>query len=204
MSMCQSCQMLVSYKLLCAKCKTKANCNVQEIIGPEPKPRDEWSEPAFDGSSRHDMDCGCVFHGWYKDGNDRPFMIVWDTWGWSITRCASHQILYLESKHQAEIDRKEHEQQRREARAAFMEKYTKMEIAMLATEVKPTPIKAALQSFRKTRNHQYWSDNQVKQKIIMTCEPIRPHRIRKRWYVNKNALDLLDWDILVEKSYPKY
>ena len=40
-------------------------------------------------------ECGCIFNGWYKEGNDRPFKIVFDTLDWTIvSRCSLHQEEY--------------------------------------------------------------------------------------------------------------
>ena len=60
------------------------------------------------------------------------------------------------------------------------------------------PIKLALESYRsiiKSNN----SDNWILNNIIKICEPLQPYNKNKRWYVNENALKLMDWSI-TEKS----
>ena len=59
------------------------------------------------------------------------------------------------------------------------------------------PIQVALTSYRASGlvgNSDKWVlDNRIK-----TCAPLQPHKSKNRWYVNGNALDIIDWHLIYE------
>ena len=61
------------------------------------------------------------------------------------------------------------------------------------------PIKLALESYRSAIGNIYSSDKWILDYYIKNCEPLQPHKKNGRWYVNGNALELMDWSI-TEKS----
>ena len=62
------------------------------------------------------------------------------------------------------------------------------------------PIKLALESYRsilKSNNSDKW----ILEHNIKNCEPLQPHKKNGRWYVNENALELMDWSITDKSRY---
>jgi hypothetical protein len=57
------------------------------------------------------------------------------------------------------------------------------------------PIKLALESYRSAIGKIYNSDKWILDNCIKNCEPLQPHKKNGRWYVNGNALELMDWSI---------
>jgi hypothetical protein len=65
------------------------------------------------------------------------------------------------------------------------------------------PIKLALESYRSAIGKIYaakgrtihCSDKWILDNQLKICEPLQPHKKNGRWYVNGNALELMDWSI---------
>lgn len=139
-------------------------------------------------------ECGCVFSGWYREGHDRPFKMVFDTWGWAIvSRCSLHQEEYQRHREENIRIQEQHQQARqlRETRAI------QLVDAMKNTPMSAIPIQMALTSYRASGlvgNSDKWVlDNRIK-----TCIPLQAHKSKNRWYVNGNVLDIIDWQLIYE------
>ena len=165
-------------------------------VNTDPKPAAVWPGGMWvnDGEVRT-LDCGCVFRGWFREGNDRPFCTVFDTGGWTLTdRCPTHQSSFL-ARQAAESERRAarqaEESERRAARQAEESERLQRIERLSSLEMRPVPIKDALLSLRHAGLYSGNSDRWVTCHVLRKLQPLRAHLRKNRWYVNGNALDAI-------------
>lgn len=146
--------------------------------------------------------CGCVFRGWYHEGQDRMFEYSSSCSGWSVvTRCIKHQELYEQQMREREQRDMKQKVEREVEHREYTARARNLAQEMMHAGVENVPMKRALDSYRSTSRSGN-SDQWVLNNIIKKCRPLQPCKIGSRWYVNGNALNFIDWKLIRDHRFP--